>query len=113
MPKKKLNLDTLNQIHGKVEKPITLDQIWGDDGKNKYGTLDIDEYDKYLNSLGKSDIQAHAVKVGLVPVDDRTTLVKRLKQEFKKYASQFQPRPQLNNANKLSKEARDILAEGR
>lgn len=113
MSKKKSKLDTLNQVHGKVEKPITLDQIWGDDGKNKYGTLDINEYDIYLDSLGKSDMQAHAIKVGLVPVDDRSTLVKRLKQEFKKYASQFQPRPQINNGNKLSKEARDILAEGR
>lgn len=113
MPKRKNKLDSLNQIHGKIEKPITLDQVWGDDGKSKYGTLNSDEYNKYLNDLNKSDLQSHAVKIGLVPIDDRETLIKRLKQEFKKHISQFRVRPELNNGKKISKEVKDILAEGR
>jgi hypothetical protein len=114
MPRKKLKLDDLNQTHGKVEnKPITLDQIWGDDGKRKYGTLDINEYDKYLKDLNKSDLQQHAIKIGLVPIDDRETLVKRLKTEFKKYVSMYLPRPNLSNKDKLSKKSKDILSEGR
>jgi len=98
MPKKKSKLDNLNQTHGKLEnKPITLDQIWGDDGKRKYGTLDADEYNKYLLELNKSDLQAHAVKIGLVPIDDRETLIKRLKSEFRKHVSMYAARPNIDN----------------
>jgi hypothetical protein len=84
MPRKsnkqaKGQLDNLNQTHGKIEKPLTLNQVWGDDGKSKYGTLDAEKYSDYLNDLNKSDLQAHAVKIGLVPIDDRNSLVTRLK----------------------------------
>lgn len=113
MPRKKSALDNLNQTHGKIEKPVTLEQVWGNDGKAKYGTLDVEEYDNYLKGLVKSDLQAHAVKIGLVPVDNRETLVKRLKQEFAKYVSQFKSRPNLNNSKGISKTAKDILSEGR
>lgn len=114
MPKKKSKLDNLSQTHGKIEnRPVTLDQIWGDDGKRKYGTLDQAEYEKYLKDLNKSDLQAHAIKIGLVPIDDRETLVKRLKQEFKKHTSMYLARPNVDNTSKLSKKSRDILSEGR
>jgi hypothetical protein len=113
MPKKKSKLDSLNQTHGKVEKPITLDQVWGDSGKSRYGTLELDEYESYLANLNKSDIQAHAVKIGLVPVDDRDSLTRRLKQEFLKYTSQFKARPSLTNSKSISKKSKDILSEGR
>ena len=40
-------LESLSQTHGKEEfKPTTLDQIWGDTGISKYGTLNEDEYEK-------------------------------------------------------------------
>jgi len=113
MARKNSKLDNIHQTHGKVEKPISLDQVWGDDGQRKYGTLDQGDYDQYLKECSKSDLQAHAVKIGLVPVDNRETLVKRLKQEFVKYVSQFKARPSINNAKKLSKEVKNILAEGR
>lgn len=114
MPRKKSKLDNLSQTHGKIEnQKITLDQVWGDDGTRKYGTLDAEEYDKYLKGLVKSDLQAHAVKIGLVPIDNRETLVKRLKQEFVKHTSQFRVRPNLKSNKPVSKSARDILSEGR
>jgi len=117
MPRKsnkqaKGQLDNLNQTHGKVEKPLTLNQVWGDDGKSKYGTLDVEKYSDYLNDLNKSDLQAHAVKIGLVPIDDRNSLVTRLKKEFNKYASQYSARS-LPTKKDISKAARDILSEGR
>ena len=112
MPKKS-KLDSLTQTHGQVESPRTLDQIWGDSGQSKYGTLVLAEYQKYLKELTKSDLQTHAVKVGLIPVDNRETLVKRLEKEFNKHVSLYQPAPKTNNNIKLSKTARDILAEGR
>lgn len=114
MARKKLKLDDLSQTHGKVEnRPITLDQIWGDDGKRKYGTLDPEKYSEFVADLNKSDLQAHAIKIGLVPIDDRETLVKRLKLEFKKHISLFKARPDVNNAAQLSKKSKDILSEGR
>ena len=114
MPRKKSALDNLSQTHGKVEhRKISLDQIWGDDGKRKYGTLDPVEYDTYLKGLVKTDLQAHAIKIGLIPVDDRQTLTKRLKQEFLKYAAQYLVRPDTKNNKPVSKNAQDILSEGR
>jgi hypothetical protein len=50
-----------------------------------------------LNEYNKSDLQAHAVKIGLVPIDNRENLIKRLKQEFLKHISQFKARPDVNN----------------
>jgi hypothetical protein len=112
MPKKS-KLDSLTQTHGQVESPRTLDQVWGDSGQSKYGTLALAEYQKYLKELTKSDLQAHAIKVGLIPVDNRETLVKRLEREFNKHISLYQPAPKTKNDIKLSKSAKDILAEGR
>jgi hypothetical protein len=112
MPKKS-KLDSLTQTHGQVESPRTLDQVWGDSGQSKYGTLVLAEYQKYLKELTKSDLQAHAIKVGLIPVDNRETLVKRLEREFNKHISLYQSAPKTKNNIKLSKSARDILAEGR
>ena len=112
MPKKS-KLSELNQTHGKVEKPVTLDQIWGDTGINKYGTLDPVEYVKYVNDLNKSDLQAHAVKIGLVPIDDRSTLISRLKREFNKHVSIYKVQAFQKKESKLSKRSKDTLSEGR
>jgi len=110
---KKSKLDSLNQTHGQIDGPRTLDQVWGDSGQSKYGTLILAEYQKYLKECTKSDLQAHAIKIGLIPVDNRETLVKRLEKEFNKHVSLYQAIPKTKNGIKLSKEAKDILAEGR
>ena len=105
------------QAHGKEEKfkATTLDQVWGDTGMTKYGHQDEGKYAQSLTEMNKSDLQAHAHYVGLVPVDNRELLTKRLMQEFRKYASQFRkpqdPTPSINP--NLSAEARRILSEGR
>ena len=64
MPKKatakKKSVKNLSQTHGKEEKfePVTLDQIWGDDGTSTYGTLNENAYtvqlddDEYVRSSG-------------------------------------------------------------
>ena len=110
---KKNKLDSLTQTHAQVESPRTLDQIWGDSGQSKYGTLVLAEYQKYLKELIKSDLQAHAIKVGLIPIDNRETLVKRLEKEFNKHVSLYRPAPKTKNDIKLTKTTKDILAEGR
>lgn len=112
MPKKS-KLSNLNQTHGKVENPITLDQIWGDSGINKYGTTSLEEYDKYLNGLNRSDLQSHAVKVGLIPIDDKNTLISRLKKEFNRHTASYKVQKLDQKNPKINKKIKDILAEGR
>ena len=115
MKKSKKSIENLSQTHGKLEAKEykTLDQIWGEDGSSKYKTLDETEYRDYLNDLNKSDLQNHASKLGLIPIDDRDSLTKRLISEFKKYVSLFKiPKTNSNKIN-LTKEVKSILSEGR
>ena len=115
--RKKKSLDSINQTHAKVEKkfePTTLDQIWGDDGTSKYGTIDEAEYLNKLNGMTKSDIYLHASKLGIVPVDDRGRLEKTLLNDFKKHVAKFKMPSQADESNeKLPKNIREILEEGK
>lgn len=114
---RKKKVENLNQIHAKEEKfiPTTLDQIWGDTGLSKYKTLNEDEYKNSLDEMNKTDLHAHACYVGLVPVDNREMLTKRLLTEFRKHAASFRGMPVGNPKvnQKISKEVEQILSEGR
>jgi len=121
MPKK---IKELKQTHGKVEKLAqysTLDQILGDTGIGKYKTLDEAVYQKQLNEMNKSDLQSHAVEIGLIPVDDRETLETRLLREFRAHAVQYntsKPRaknfvPTTEKEKAKFKKAMDIMSAGR
>lgn len=120
MPKKVKKLTDLHQTHGKLEEatntkstPRTLDQILGDDGTSKYGTVILEDYCNYLDNLNKSDLQTHAAKVGLVPIDNREILTSRLKKEFVKHVSGYRVRGLEEKEIKNPKKAKDILSEGR
>ena len=106
----------LSQAHGKAEekKPSTLDEVWGDDGTSKYGTLDEAQYLNDLDGMTKADICLHASKLGIIPVDDRSRLLKTLLSNFRKYAAKFNIPNQTNEAHeKLPKNIREILEEGK
>lgn len=93
MAKKKLNLNDIHQAHGKDENRDSvqsLDQLWGDDGLSRYKTLDLAEYTANLAEMNKTDLQNHAAKLGLVPIDSRELLVKRLIAEFKKHVTKYE-----------------------
>ena len=62
--------------------------------------------------MNKSDLQTHATKVGLVPVDDMTLLRKRLTKEFEKHVAAYRIPNKIKNS-KLSSEAVKILSEGK
>jgi len=128
MPKKKTTtakrtrakkVEEMSQTHGKEEKPLytTLEQIWGDTGISRYGTFDENEYLSELQNMTKADIQAHANKLGLIPIDNRTELTKRLLKEFVYHKSRYSTIPadiQINNiSSELSPEVRKILSEGK
>lgn len=113
--KKKNNLSDLSQTHGKLEENTykTLDQIWGDDGSSRYKQNTSEEYLNFISDMNKSDLQAHANKLGLIPVDNRELLTKRLMAEYKKFMSNYRTPAKLENEVKVSKEVKNILSEGK
>jgi len=121
--KKPLKTSDLSQTHGKVEEeeftPTTLDQIWGDKGDGKYGTLEEEEYIKELDDMSLTDMHAHAAEVGIIPIDSRDMLEKRLIKEFNKHVNIYR-KPNVGSSptkeeemNKIPKKVWDILKEGR
>jgi len=114
MPKKK-KIQELSQTHGKLENTQykSLDQIWGDTGLSKYKTTNLQDYTDYINEMNKSDLQAHANKIGLVPIDNREMLTKRLVSEFKKFISSFNIPKNIDNSVNLDKQSKDVLSEGK
>ena len=115
--RKKKSLNKINQTHAKVEKkfePTTLDQIWGDDGTSEYGTLDYESYKSKVFDMNMSDLQAHASRVGVVPIDNRNMLTDRLLREFSKHITSFKkPVEDASNQQNVPDKIKSILAEGR
>ena len=115
--KKTKSVESLKQTHGKDESretgPSTLDQIWGDTGMSKYKTLDQEVYHKHLKSLNKTDLQRHAAEVGIIPIDNKENLQKRLLGEFVKHTASYRIPRVKHPVQPLSQKAKDILAEGR
>ena len=115
--KKAKKLQSLSQTPGKEEgnfKPTTLDQIWGDDGVSKYGTLNEAEYIKKIDDMHFTDLRTHAAEIGLIPVDDRELLRKRVISEFQRHVNNYTvPDNQSENIDNLDDEARKILEEGK
>ena len=109
------SLESLSQTHGKEEyKPTTLDQIWGDTGMSKYGTLNEGEYETQLKEMNRTDIHSHASKVGVIPVDNRDMLHQRLLREFKRHLSAYRaPVDKKNQKTEVPDNIKKILAEGR
>ena len=114
--KKPSKMQQMSQTHGKEEnfQPTTLDQIWGDTGNTKYGTMDATVYANKIKEMNRTDLFRHATTVGIVPIDDRANLEKRLVREFNKHVSAYKkPQESQGDDTKLSKDAKKILEEGR
>ena len=117
--KAKVRVKDMTQTHAMEEKEsfqkTTLDQIWGDTGFSKYGTQDEQEYLSSIKGMNRSDLHSHAVKYGILPVDNRELLTTRLLREFKKYLLAYKKpsKSQTKGDKKTSKKASSILAEGR
>jgi hypothetical protein len=118
--KKSVKLDEVSQVHGRIDlnnvgsnTPGTLDRLLGE-SLNIYSATDKDEYLSQLNEMNQTDLQSHAYKVGLIPVDDRKLLVARLVSEYEKWNSTLSPVTSVNSidASKLSKQVQKILREG-
>lgn len=114
----KKKLASLNQTDGQIEtktQPKTLSQFFGETIQGKYHTTDENEYENFLKTLNKTDLQRHAIKCGLLPKDDRNRLVIALIKEFKRVVASYKPLPIVNSKPKkpMSKELVNFLAGGR
>lgn len=117
MPKK-TKLQSLEQTTGKEEQfqPTTLEQILGVQGYTKYGTMDEKEYADKINLMPKSDLQMHATKIGIVPIDSRDRLIKTLVNQFRLHVASFRHPTRPSNGSvrqPVSPEVAKILALGR
>ena len=113
---KKSSLKNMSQTHGKTKEfePTTLDQIWGDDGTGMYGTLDVASYENRLDDMNMSDMQTHASRVGIIPIDNRSMLKERLIREFRKHVSSYKkPVVTQDESETVDKDVMKILSEGR
>ena len=106
----------MTQTHAKEEnfQPSTLDQVWGESANTKYGNINEEQYLTKISEMNTTDLQAHAHMHGLIPIQDRTRLIKVLMSEYKKYVSGFQkPASPIKPPPNISKSATRILSEGR
>ena len=114
--KSKGKLNSLSQAHGKNSdaEPRTLDQIWGDDGVWKYNTMNADKYKTQLDEYNLTDLQRHASKLGIIPVESRARLQDTLLKEFRKHISNYNiPADDKDQVREVSEEVSKILREGR
>ena len=65
------------------KQPKNLSDIAGYPRSSVYKTSDEKEYSETLEKMSLSDMQNHAIEVGLAPTSDRSHLFKTLVKEFK------------------------------
>lgn len=113
--KKKININEATQVNGKIEtqtrKPSTLDEVWGDVGVGKYGTLKIEEYERRLDSMNSADLRAHAATMGFMPHRDVVRLKKKLLLEFTKHTLALTEKPAVKNLVKPDEIALKIMSD--
>ena len=112
----KKGLKKLSQTHGKEEKfePTSLAQVWGEDGTSTYGTMNEREYERQIDEMNMSDMQTHASTVGIIPIDNRSTLRDRLLREFRKHVENYRkPVHDTPPPTNVDTKTLKILSEGR
>jgi len=118
--KKTVTLETSAQIDGKAQGGApehlygSLDQILGET-ISVYRTSNVTEYQQQIAEMNQTDLQAHALKVGLIPIEDRKVLVGRLVQEFERWQSRMMPQGNVKGTKKIEdidEKVRKILREG-
>ena len=112
----KKGLKNLSQIHGEEEKfqPTSLDQVWGEDGSSTYGTMNDAEYERQIDEMNMSDMQTHASRVGIIPIDNRSTLRDLLLREFRKHVANYRkPIHHPTPPEEVDAQTLKILSEGR
>ena len=96
-----------NQIQ--VSQHKSLDEIWGIKF-SKYKTNDPAEYLARLRKMTKLDLQQECIKIGLMPNDNRDTMIERLAKECSKYIAAAQTSSLQPKVIRISDASRQILS---
>jgi len=109
-------LKNLRQTDGKVTERKgnfrSLDEIFGFN-HSKYPTHDEKQYSRGISDMNLADLYKEAVRVGLLPTDNRTLLVERLMKEFKRATAAVLTSNIKPIQLKPSKKAMEILGDAR
>jgi hypothetical protein len=128
MPKgrpKKLN--SVHQLDGKIDdtlkvnpnSPTTLDEIMGEKRSSRYKTTDVEVYAAEISDLNGTDLNRHAISIGIIPHDDKQRLIRNLIARFNEYHLAYNgPKTTVaefyqKNQPKVSAAVLKILGEGR
>lgn len=120
--RKSVKLENSAQIDGKSDEVstnvnklgVSLDAILGEN-LGVYSAASVEEYKSQISDMNQTDLQSHAYKVGLVPIEDRRVLVGRLVQEFERWHHNTRGAAvgsQTQSIEDLNDRARKILREG-
>jgi hypothetical protein len=107
---------TIIETHGKVEStvPTMLEQIWGYNELAKYGTKDEEVYRNQISDMNRTDLEAHARRVGVVIVESTGRLRENLLKEFRIYFNNLShPAPLPKAQPNITAEVQRILNEGK
>ena len=66
-----------------IEKMKDLEEVLGVKQTNPFGTTSLAVLEETINDMGLSDLQAFAVRIGLLPSGNRLHLKNRIKKEFR------------------------------
>lgn len=77
-----------NQTHGAVESPNSIYDIIGYK-HSPYQSSNAEEYKASIAVMHPTDLQEHATKVGVIPVDNREQLLSLLEKKFIQYQGLF------------------------
>lgn len=107
------------ETHGQEEtspkkQPTSLEQVWGFDGMEKFGTSDEGQYNKRLEDMNRPELETHARMMGVVIVESSSRLKDKLMTEFRQHQSLLnKPASTAHPTIKVSEAAMKVLAEGK
>lgn len=119
--KKNVTLEASVQIDGMTQPDRNPDSIYGSldqilgENISVYKAKDIEEYRQQIADMNQTDLQSHALKIGLIPIEDRKVLVARLVQEFERWQVRMMPQGTVKGSPSLEdmdEKVRKILREG-
>lgn len=100
---KKINLSTLNQTHGALAAPLSIEELTGQ--VVGYSVSSLDEYRQLLSNMSDEEMHEHAVDVaGVVPVSVRSLLIDRLETKFISASRRSGPIPQPTKISESNQE---------
>jgi len=76
------------QAHGKIEEENSRKSIYdlmNTKTVNPFGTSNATKFEDEMAQMNMHDLQRLAIKVGIIPSSNRTTLKNKLRREFNRY----------------------------